>query len=111
MAIAAEKESAIRSRQEAAQAMEELKVAKASIADRELGVNSRHARSKARSAELADRVLTLKAERDAIRDREQQIHDTSSKAEVEVAAVHEQHQRLTGTTGRVGRTRGTCLGT
>lgn len=94
MAIAAEKESAIRSRQEAARAMEELKAAKAAFADREQGLNSRHAEIEARSAELADRVLRLKAERDAMRIKEQQLLDSSSKAKADVAAAQEQHQRL-----------------
>ncbi len=93
-AISAEKESAIRLHQEAEQAMEELKAAKAAFADREQGLNSRHAEIEARSAELADRVLRLKAERDAIRIKEQQLLDSSSKAEADVAAAQEQHQRL-----------------
>jgi hypothetical protein len=94
MAIDAEKEAAIRSRQEAARAMEELKAAKAAFADREQELNSRHAEIEARSAELAGRVLRLKAERDAIRIKERQLSDSSSEAEANVAAVQEQHQRL-----------------
>ena len=94
MAIAAEKESAIRSRQEAARAMEELKAAKAAIADKELLLTSRQTEIESRSTELADRVLRLKFERDAIRVKEQQFRNSPSQAETDVAVVQEQHQRL-----------------
>ena len=94
MAIAAEKESAIRSRQEATRAIEELKAAKAVFADREQGLNSRHAEIESRSAELADRVLRLKAERDAIRVKEQQLRNSSSQAAADFAAVQEEHQQI-----------------
>ncbi len=94
MAIAAEKESAVRSRQEAARAMEELKAAKAAITDRELTLTSRYAEIESRSAELADRVLTLKSERDAIRMKELQLRNSSSDTTANVTAVQEQHQRL-----------------
>jgi chromosome segregation ATPase len=94
MAIAAEKESAIRSRQEAARAMEELKAAKAALADKELLLTSRQAEIENRSTELAERVLRLKSERDAIRVKEQQFRNSSLQAEADVAALQEQHQRL-----------------
>ncbi len=94
MAIAAEKESAIRSRQEAARAMEELKASKAALADREQVLQSRHAEIESRSVELADRVLRLKSQRNAIRVKEQQLRCSSSQAEADFAAVQEQHQRL-----------------
>jgi hypothetical protein len=94
MAIAAEKESAIRSRQEAARAMEELKAAKAALADKELLLTARQAEIENRSTELAERVLRLKSERDAIRVKEQQFRNSSLQAEADVAALQEQHQRL-----------------
>jgi hypothetical protein len=94
MAIAAEKESAVRSRQEAARSMEELKAAKAALADKELLLTSRQAEIESRSTELADRVLRLKFERDAIRVKEQQFRNSPSQAETDVAVVQEQHQRL-----------------
>lgn len=94
VAIAAEKESAIRLTQEAARAMEELKTAKAALADKELLLTSRQAEIENRSTELADRVLRLKSERDAIRVKEQQLRNSSSQAEADIAALNEQHQRL-----------------
>ena len=94
MAIAAEKESAIRSRQEAARTMEDLKAAKAAFADKELALSSRQAEIESRSAELADRVLRLKAERSTLRLKAQQLRSSSSQAEADIAATQEQHQRL-----------------
>ena len=94
LAIAAEKESEIRSRQEAARATEELKAAKAAITDRELILTSRYAEIESRNAELADRVLTLKSERDAIRVKELQLRNSSSDPTANVSAAQEQHQRL-----------------
>lgn len=94
MAIAAEKESAIRSRQEAARAMDEVKTAQATLAEKELALKSRCAEIEDRSAELADRVLKLKAERDRIREMHQQLQASTMDAKVNIADVHEEHQRL-----------------
>ena len=94
MATAAEKESEIRSHQEAARATEELKAAKAAFDDRELALSSRHAELESRSAELVDRVQRLKSERDAIRVKELQLRNSSSDTTASVSAVQEQHQRL-----------------
>jgi chromosome segregation ATPase len=94
MAIAAERESAIRSRQEAARAMDELKSAKAVIADKELAMNARQLEIESRSVELAERVSKLKAARDAVRAREQQLGEIPSQSAFDLAAVHEEHQRL-----------------
>ncbi len=94
MAIAAERESAIRSRQDAARAMEELKATKAVIADKEVALNSRQLEIESRSVELADRVAKLKAERDVIRARERQLDELPSQPAIDPAAVHEEHQRL-----------------
>ncbi len=94
MAIAAERESAIRARQEAARAMDELRTAKALIADNELAMNARHLEIETRSLELADRVAKLKAERDAIRAKERQLNEIPSQPAIDVNAVHDEHQRL-----------------
>ena len=94
MAVAAERESAIRSRQEAARAMEELKAAKAAIADKESVLNSRSLEIENRNLELADRVSKLKAERDAVRAKERQLSEVPSPPAVDLVAIHEEHQRL-----------------
>ncbi|MFO1000797.1 MAG: hypothetical protein U0936_10680 [Planctomycetaceae bacterium] len=94
MAIAAERESAIRSRQEAARAMEELKAARAAVAEKELALNAQHLEIENRSQELAGRVSKLKAERDAVRAKERQLSEMPSQPAVDLAAVQAEHQRL-----------------
>lgn len=94
MAIAAERESAIRSRQEAARAIDELKAAKAVIADKEQAMHARQLEIESRNAELAERVSKLKAERDALRARERELSEVPSTSAIDLAAVHEEHQRL-----------------
>lgn len=94
MAIAAERESAIRSRQEAARATEELKATKAAFADKEHALNARQLEIDNRSVEIADRVSKLKAERDAIRAKVRQLNETPLQPVADLTAVHEEHQRL-----------------
>lgn len=94
MAIAAERESAIRLRQETTRATDELNAAKAAFADKESSLNIRCLEIENRSAELADRVQKLKAQRNAVREKEQELNQRQSQNPAILSAVHEEHQRL-----------------